>query len=38
MTSIFESALGDDFALLSPMMQKRFGVGLDDGYACVDVG
>ncbi|HEY8913534.1 DUF4166 domain-containing protein [Lacisediminihabitans sp.] len=38
MTSIFESALGDDFARLSPMMQKRFGVGLDSGYACVGTG
>jgi len=38
MTSTFESALGDDFARLSPMMQKRFGVGLDPGYACVGRG
>jgi hypothetical protein len=38
MTSIFESALGDDFAKLSPMMQKRFGVGLESGYACVGTG
>jgi hypothetical protein len=38
MTSIFESALGEDFARLSPMMQKRFGVGLDSGYACVGTG
>ncbi|MES2092230.1 MAG: DUF4166 domain-containing protein [Actinomycetota bacterium] len=38
MTSIFETALGDDFARLSPMMQKRFGVGLDSGYACVGTG
>ncbi|MDJ0334660.1 DUF4166 domain-containing protein [Salinibacterium sp. G-O1] len=38
MTSIFESALGDDFARLSPMMQKRFGVGLEPGYACVGTG
>ena len=38
MTSIFASALGDDFARLSPMMQKRFGVGLDSGYACVGTG
>lgn len=38
MTSIFESALGDDFARLSPMMQKRFGVGLDSGYACIGTG
>ena len=38
MTSIFEGALGEDFARLSPMMQKRFGVGLDSGYACVGAG
>jgi len=38
MTSIFESALGDDFVRLSPMMQKRFGVGLESGYACVGTG
>lgn len=38
MTSIFEQALGDDFARLSPMMRKRFGVGLDAGYACVGTG
>jgi hypothetical protein len=38
MTSIFETALDDDFARLSPMMQKRFGVGLGSGYACVGTG
>ena len=38
MTSIFESALGADFARLSPMMQKRFSMGLDSGYACVGTG
>ena len=38
MTSIFERALGDDFARLNPMMQKRFGVGLDSGYACIGTG
>jgi len=38
MTSIFETALGEDFTRLSPMMQKRFGVGLDSGYACVGTG
>lgn len=38
MTSIFERALGDDFFRLSPMMQKRFGVGLGSGYACVGTG
>ena len=38
MTSIFERALGDDFARLSPMLQKRFGVGLDARYGCVGTG
>lgn len=38
MTSIFETAMGEDFARLHPMMQKRFGVGLDAGYACVGHG
>ncbi len=38
MSSIFERALGEEFGLLSPMMQKRFGVGLDAGYACVGTG
>ena len=38
MTSIFERALGDDFARLHPRLQRRFGVGLDAGYACVETG
>jgi hypothetical protein len=38
MTSIFEAALGPDFARLSPMMQKRFSVGLDSGFACIGTG
>ncbi|RFA07543.1 hypothetical protein B7R21_15240 [Subtercola boreus] len=38
MTSVFEQALGADFRRLSPMMQKRFGVGLDAGYAAVGTG
>lgn len=38
MTSIFERALGPDFARLHPMLQKRFGVGLEAGYACVGTG
>ena len=38
MTSIFERALGADFARLHPMLQRRFGVGLDAGYACVGTG
>lgn len=38
MSSIFEQALGEDFARLHPMMQRRFGVGLDAGEACVGRG
>ena len=38
MSSIFARALGDDFALLHPMLQRRFGVGLDSGYAAVGTG
>jgi len=37
-TGIFETALGDDFARLHPMMRRRFGVGIDAGYACVGTG
>jgi hypothetical protein len=38
MTSIFEQAMGDEFLALHPMMQRRFGMGLDAGYACVGTG
>lgn len=38
MSSIFAQAMGDDFARLHPMLQKRFGVGLDGGYAAVGTG
>lgn len=38
MTSLFEDAMGEDFARLHPMLQRRFGVGLDSGYACVGRG
>lgn len=38
MASIFEIALGEDFRRLHPMMQKRFGVDVDAGYACVGTG
>lgn len=38
MPSIFETALGDDFQKLHPMLQKRFGVDVDGGYACVGKG
>ena len=38
MTSIFERAMGEDFTRLHPMLQRRFGVGLESGYACVGTG
>ena len=38
MTSVFESALGDDFPRLHPMMRRRFGVGLDAAEACIGRG
>jgi hypothetical protein len=38
MTSIFETAMGADFHRLHPMLQRRFGVGLDSGEACVGTG
>lgn len=38
MSSIFETALGEDFHRLHPMMQKRFGVDVEAGYACVGTG
>lgn len=38
MTSVFAQALGADFARLHPMLRRRFGVGLDAGYACVGRG
>ena len=36
--SIFARAMGDDFASLHPMLQRRFGVGLEAGYACIGRG
>ena len=36
--SIFATALGPDFARLHPMMQRRFGVSVASGYACVGTG
>lgn len=36
--SIFAAALGTDFRRLHPMMQRRFGVSLAGGYACVGTG
>lgn len=38
MTSVFEEALGADFRRLHPMMQRRFGVGLDAAEACIGRG
>ncbi|MDQ1745693.1 MAG: hypothetical protein QOE23_4032 [Pseudonocardiales bacterium] len=38
MTSIFAQAMGADFDRLHPMLQRRFGVGLQAGYACVGTG
>lgn len=35
---MFERAMGADFARLHPMLQRRFGVGLDAGYASVGRG
>lgn len=36
---MFEAALGTErFARLHPMMQRRFGVGLGAGYACIGRG
>jgi hypothetical protein len=35
---VFVRALGDDFERLHPMLQRRFGVGLAPGYACVGRG
>ncbi|MGV3714058.1 DUF4166 domain-containing protein [Pseudolysinimonas sp.] len=36
--SMFARALGDDFRRLHPMLRRRFGVGLEAGYACVGRG
>lgn len=38
MSSIFAQALGTDFRRLHPMMQRRFGVGLEAGEACIGRG
>jgi hypothetical protein len=37
-TGVFERGLGADFGRLHPMLQRRFGVSLDAGYACVGRG
>lgn len=36
--SIFRRALGSAFDDLHPMMRRRFGVGVEAGYACVGTG
>lgn len=38
MTSIFERALGADFARLHPQLRRRFGVSVTGGRACVGTG
>ncbi|WP_066038870.1 DUF4166 domain-containing protein [Herbiconiux solani] len=38
MTSIFQRAMGEEFGRLHPQLQRRFGVGLDAGYACIGRG
>ena len=38
MTSMFERAMGEEFGRLHPMLQRRFGVGLESGYGCVGTG
>lgn len=38
MTSIFQRAMGAEFDLLHPQLQRRFSVGLDSGRACVGRG
>ncbi len=37
-SSMFAEAMGDDFTRLHPMLQRRFGVSLAAGYACVGRG
>ncbi|GAB2938962.1 DUF4166 domain-containing protein [Nonomuraea fastidiosa] len=38
MPSIFQRALGTRFDRLHPQLQRRFGVGLDSGEACIGTG
>lgn len=38
MTSIFQRAMGAEFDRLHPNIQRRFGVGLDSGEACIGRG
>jgi len=35
---VFPQGIGTDFARLHPMLRRRFGVGLEAGYACVGTG
>lgn len=35
---VFARGLGDNFTKLHPQLQRRFGVGLGAGYACVGTG
>lgn len=34
MTSVYESALGDDFRRLHPRIRERYGFDSDDGAGC----
>jgi hypothetical protein len=36
--AVFPRALGEDFARLHPMMQRRFGVSLEGAYGCIGRG
>lgn len=38
MKSVFADAMGPEFERLHPMLQRRFGVGLESGYACIGTG
>jgi hypothetical protein len=37
-SSLFAQAMGPEFERLHPMLKRRFGVGLETGYACVGHG
>lgn len=38
MSSVFAQALGQEFGRLHPMLQRRFGVDVEAGYACIGRG
>lgn len=38
MTAVFRAALGDDYARLHPMLQRRFGFDSTEGIACIGRG